>query len=322
MLTIYNDYDMTGFWSDDDYSLEEYVEKNPSTKAIASVEKKLGYKLPASYIELMRVQNGGLVNKTCFPTAEPTSWAEDHITISGISGIGSTKAYSLCGSLGSKFMIEEWGYPDIGVCICDTPSAGHDLVMLDYSACGPEGEPRVVHVDQEMDYEITFLAPSFEAFVRGLVSEDVYDTSAADLEDALKRIESGSFSTVLTQFFGGKAGQGLEKHVRCLLLKLTRAKGYFALHSDPESQLIYDLQFYAHHKNKGATTQKEYLEDYPSSIAFSDGAISTKGYAPAFVEDWLNQRLSEGHITKNASGKLQCTSSFEKALLVALRSHN
>jgi len=122
----------------------------------------------------MRSQNGGIPKRTCFPTKEATSWAEDHIAISGFLGIGRNKTYSLLGSLGSRFMQEEWGYPTFGVCICDCPSGGHDLVMLDYRACGPDGEPAVVHVDQELDYRITFLAPDFETFVRGLVDESVY----------------------------------------------------------------------------------------------------------------------------------------------------
>ena len=147
----------------------------------------------------MKHQNGGVPKNTNFPTSEPTSWAEDHIAITGIMGIGRKKSYSLCGDLGSPFMIEEWGYPDIGVVICDCPSAGHDVVMLDYRACGKDGEPEVVHVDQEDDYEITFLAENFEEFIKGLVSEEQYDTSEEDKEVDLDKVAHGKFSPLLEE---------------------------------------------------------------------------------------------------------------------------
>ena len=60
------------------------------------------------------------------------------------------------------------GYPLIGVYFADCPSAGHDMFCLDYSACGPTGEPRVVHVDQEFDHRVVHVADRFEGFVRGL----------------------------------------------------------------------------------------------------------------------------------------------------------
>lgn len=49
------------------------------------------------------------------------------------------------------------------------------MLCLDYRACGPQGEPCVVHVDEEWDYKITFVAPTFEAFVRGLEDAAVFD---------------------------------------------------------------------------------------------------------------------------------------------------
>ena len=181
------DFDSSDFWEDSDYARSEYVEASVADAVIVEIERDLGFKLPASYLELMRTHNGGIPRRTCFPTQEPTSWAEDHVAITGIMGIGREKTYSLSGSLGSRFMQEEWGYPDWGVCICHCPSAGHDMVMLDYRRCGPLGDPEVVHVDQESDFKVTFLAKDFETFIRGLVHESRYDTPEQDLKDDVVR---------------------------------------------------------------------------------------------------------------------------------------
>jgi hypothetical protein len=62
-----------------------------------------------------------------------------------------------------------------GTRFADCPSAGHDMVCFDYRACGPHGEPQVVHVDQEFNCKITFVAPNFEAFVRGLEGDGGFD---------------------------------------------------------------------------------------------------------------------------------------------------
>jgi len=167
--------DFTNFWNDHEYALEHYVSKPPTDDLISEIEKELGYKLPESYIYLMKQHNGGIpVNKN-YPTDEPTSRAEDHIAITGIMGIGRDKENSLCGEMGSRFWSQEWGYPDIGVAICDCPSAGHDMVFFDYRECGPKGEPKVVHIDQEDNYKITILAENFEVFIRGLVNDSVFD---------------------------------------------------------------------------------------------------------------------------------------------------
>lgn len=183
--TPFEGFDLTNFWDDNWYALKEYVSDSPSDELIASVEEELGYKLPAAYIWLMKQHNGGIPVNTCYPCDEPTCWAEDHVAITGIFGIGREKSCSLCGELGSQFMIDEWEYPAIGVAICDCPSAGHDMIFLDYRACGPQGEPAVVHVDQENDYKITHLADSFEESVRGLEHESLYDLDedVEDLED-------------------------------------------------------------------------------------------------------------------------------------------
>lgn len=197
--TPFEGFDLTNFWDDNWYALKEYVSDPPSDELIASVEEELGYKLPAAYIWLMKQHNGGIPVNTCYPCDEPTCWADDHVAITGIFGIGREKSCSLCGELGSQFMIDEWEYPAIGVAICDCPSAGHDMIFLDYRACGPQGEPAVVHVDQENDYKITHLADSFEEFVRGLEHESLYDPDedAEGLEDDADEEETdhkGSFA--------------------------------------------------------------------------------------------------------------------------------
>ena len=197
--TPFEGFDLTNFWDDNWYALKEYVSDPPSDELIASVEEELGYKLPAAYIWLMKQHNGGIPVNTCYPCDEPTCWADDHVAITGIFGIGREKSCSLCGELGSQFMIDEWEYPAIGVAICDCPSAGHDMIFLDYRACGPQGEPAVVHVDKENDYKITHLADSFEEFIRGLEHESLYDPDedAEDLEDDADEEETdhkGSFA--------------------------------------------------------------------------------------------------------------------------------
>lgn len=175
MKKYFEGFDLSTFWENSDYAREEYVGEPPTDEMIKATENTLGYKLPASYIELMISQNGGMPVNTCFPSAERTSWAEDHVAIDGFLGIGKEKTYSLCGELGSQFMMQEWGYPDIGIYFGTCPSAGHDMICLDYRECGPSGEPAVVHVDQESDYKITPLAASFADFVKGLVNESEFD---------------------------------------------------------------------------------------------------------------------------------------------------
>ena len=220
---------LVDFWDDSEYARNSYLSEPPTDELITSIEEELGYKLPSSYILLMKQQNGGIPKNTCFPTEEPTSWAEDHIAITGILGIGREKRYSLCGDLGSRFMIEEWGYPDIGVVICDCPSAGHDVVMLDYRACGRDGEPEVIHVDQEDDYEITFLAENFEAFISSLVSEEEFDTSEEDKEAELYKVAHGKFSPLLGELCVQVTEvENIEQKIRSICTRIVEEKGHFS----------------------------------------------------------------------------------------------
>lgn len=133
---------------------------------VENAERELGVKLPASYIELLRTQNGGVPVRRCFYTDFPTSWSEDHFAISAIRGIGGE--WGIDASIGgSDYLIREWEYPDIGVVAFHTPSGGHDAVMLDYSRNGRSEPPGVIYVDE--DRIVRPVADSFENFIDGLV---------------------------------------------------------------------------------------------------------------------------------------------------------
>ena len=49
------------------------------------------------------------------------------------------------------------------------------MLCLDYRACGPTGEPQVVHIDQELDYKIVVVAKNFELFIRGLEDDTAFE---------------------------------------------------------------------------------------------------------------------------------------------------
>lgn len=163
-------FEFTDFWELSDYASDKYVGRRLNVLQLRLRNVFLPYRLPQSYLNMLLSSNGGLPTRTCFPMSERTSWSEDHIAITGLFGLDRNKTYSITGKIGSEFMKGEWGYPDIGIYICDCPSAGHDMICLDYRRCSRNGEPQVVHVDQEFGFKITFVADTFEEFIRGLRS--------------------------------------------------------------------------------------------------------------------------------------------------------
>ncbi|MBW5481908.1 SMI1/KNR4 family protein [Streptomyces bambusae] len=151
---------------DSDY----YTGPRLDSDMIRQAEKDLGVRLPGSYVEVLLLRNGGIPRDRCCPTPFPASWADDHFEISAIRGIGGAWGIDSSSGRGSSYLIEEWEYPEIGVVICDMPSAGHGTVMLDYSECGPEGEPAVAYVDE--DRVPRRVAQSFGEFLARLVPCD------------------------------------------------------------------------------------------------------------------------------------------------------
>jgi hypothetical protein len=152
---------VTLYFEDSDY----YTGPPINPDMVSRAEAVLAVRLPTSYVRLLANRNGGVPHARCFPTDFATSWAADYIEISAILGIGG--AWGIDAEIGGSInTIREWGYPDIGVVVCRTPSGGHDAVMLDYSGRGRLGEPAVAYIDE--DRVPRLLAPTFAAFINGL----------------------------------------------------------------------------------------------------------------------------------------------------------
>ncbi|TMO04367.1 SMI1/KNR4 family protein [Pseudoalteromonas sp. S558] len=148
----------SNFWQKQSEENHADIDKPLTNDEIQNTLNNLGYTLPTLYIQLMKIQNGGYPQNTLIQLDEEK---RTNYSISEFIKLGSIAGES-------EYMRNEWGYPYIGLYICNCPSAGHQLVALDYTECGPMGEPTVVHVDQENDFKITILATNFELFISKL----------------------------------------------------------------------------------------------------------------------------------------------------------
>jgi hypothetical protein len=155
-----------------------YSEPPLTDDQVREAEEKLGFTLPSSYLKMLRVTNGGRPKRRCFPKAG-TSTADNHIRIERICGIGGSWGIE-SDEFGSQHAIRQAGFPEVGIFIAWTVNAGHDGVMLDYSDCGPRGEPRVIFVDPEESLNpVQIIASNFEAFIKGLVDCRPFDQAIA-----------------------------------------------------------------------------------------------------------------------------------------------
>ena len=166
------------WYEGDHYDKEEYECGDiESDDFIESIENDLGFKLPKSYIFLMKKHNGGILNKTCVYKKNREIFND----LEGMFGLGRTKRHSIYEENKDRFDFEEnW------ISICSSNS-GHSKIYLDYSICGPDGEPRVIAIDDEC-YDIDnpdpwVLADNFEAFIESLheYTEDDEETEESDL---------------------------------------------------------------------------------------------------------------------------------------------
>ena len=159
----FGDCDLGGLWEGDE------EDDSPSDTTVKRVEDKLGVRLPSSFIWLAQQHNGGYLRRN---TIKNPLVPGELLQVSNILSIGLTETRSIGGKFATSTIFKEWGYPrNVGILFAETPSAGHDFFFLDYRHCGPDGEPSVVHIDQERDYCITPIAKNFEEFIRSLARD-------------------------------------------------------------------------------------------------------------------------------------------------------
>lgn len=157
---------LEAFWS------TNYYEHPPLTpEAVVEAERILGVALPRELIELLAVQNGGYTLGFAHPMSQPTTWANDHVPLGDLSGIiVDPKHPSPMNLVRTVELTEEWGLPPKQVLLSGD---GHYWITLDYRS---GVEPSVAWIDVECDEDIQ-IAPSFSAFLQGLVPASTYDVA-------------------------------------------------------------------------------------------------------------------------------------------------
>ena len=138
---------------------KEHIMGELTDDMISRAEENIGYKLPESYKELLRFQNGGLID-------DDESW------LTAIYGIGA-EADAMNG-LEDMFVnwMEEWEYPNIGIPFGETQTAGHDMYFMDYRNIDANGEPEIVLVENEggpEDVAIKHIADNFRQFLQMVI---------------------------------------------------------------------------------------------------------------------------------------------------------
>jgi hypothetical protein len=137
--------------------------------AVARAEKRHGVKLPAAYLELLAVRNGGYISYNQFPSAavKKRKLRGSDVPVRGIAGVGGPGPYELTRMTAS---MAGWGVDTDRFLALD--GEGHYWICLDKRSTG---EPSVAYVASEDgaagEIESCTIARTFAAFLRGLEQE-------------------------------------------------------------------------------------------------------------------------------------------------------
>ena len=142
---------------EDPYRLEAITEQ-----WVQTAEEKFNVKLPESYIQLLKEQNGGYITKNAIYTGIPTSSGDDFAVIEYIWGIGKENSI-----LETYKLVERFDLPDNIVLFSGT---GEDWFAFDYRY--EKENPPILFLDYEMGL-IMEIAPNFQSFLDSLYVEEL-----------------------------------------------------------------------------------------------------------------------------------------------------
>ena len=195
----------------------------PSREEFAALEQRLGVKLPASYIELAATtQNGGELNRNGVALHDEDGNVFRHVKISEISAIGhrlgdKSVPKRMPGHEGFDLPKRFYNKENLFI-IGQNRDANSEFFVLNYMDCGSTGEPNVVfitrksvrgadnepmsgdwrYISEKFYWDITSVAPNFEAFIKGLV--------------VMPRVTSFDFSTIKEPL-----KQAVQESFRCMV---------------------------------------------------------------------------------------------------------
>jgi len=156
---------------------------------LAIIEEKLQLKLPADYVHLMKMQNGGYLRRDTFKIKD------EEIIVEELYGISANDEE---GILTTIDMREEWELPEDIILLSGD---GHTWLFLDYRK--KLEQPSVSYIDLESEIDFV-LASNFTDFINGLYKDDSleeieFKAEGVYMEDAFERIvEEGEDAFELT----------------------------------------------------------------------------------------------------------------------------
>lgn len=186
----------------------------PTDEEFIALEKRLGVKLPASYVELATAsQNGGFLKRNGVPIRDESGNVIRYVKMNHINPIGSTDTEPIQDNPNLLYNIQNL------LVIGQNWDVYYEFFVLNYMDCGSNGEPSVVfitrkssfgeegeptsndwrYINENFYWEITnTVALTFDEFVKQLVvMPKLPPFDFAKIKEALKQATQESFRQII-----------------------------------------------------------------------------------------------------------------------------